>query len=179
MKHLKLLIAFILIAFTLKAQSPLVITGGNINYPVLSIVPATGQAASCLDVNDTAGSDLQYRPDGDLAAQNWIIFHDGSTQLAESNFVILSNGDFTSNGDYSTSTSTITQAGKIDLPNSTLNTDGSANFGSIEIDAIGGLQAVAIYLPYLPVYMDNAAAITGGLTVGQVYRCGDDLKIVH
>jgi len=30
-----------------------------------------------------------------------------------------------------------------------------------------------------PVYADNAAALLGGLTVGQVYRTGDTLKIVH
>lgn len=28
-------------------------------------------------------------------------------------------------------------------------------------------------------YADNAAAVTGGLTVGQVYRSGDSLNIVH
>jgi hypothetical protein len=31
----------------------------------------------------------------------------------------------------------------------------------------------------LPEYADNAAALAGGLTVGQVYRTGDFLKVVH
>jgi hypothetical protein len=31
----------------------------------------------------------------------------------------------------------------------------------------------------LPEYADNAAALEGGLTVGQVYRTGDFLKVVH
>ena len=31
----------------------------------------------------------------------------------------------------------------------------------------------------LPEYTDNAAALEGGLTVGQVYRTGDFLKVVH
>jgi hypothetical protein len=31
----------------------------------------------------------------------------------------------------------------------------------------------------LPEYADNAAAIAGGLSVGQVYRTGDFLKVVH
>lgn len=28
-------------------------------------------------------------------------------------------------------------------------------------------------------FADNAAAITGGLSVGQIYRTGDNLKVVH
>ncbi len=28
-------------------------------------------------------------------------------------------------------------------------------------------------------FADNATAITGGLSIGQIYRTGDDLKIVH
>lgn len=31
----------------------------------------------------------------------------------------------------------------------------------------------------VPVYVDNAAALGGGLTAGQIYRDGDNLKIVH
>lgn len=31
----------------------------------------------------------------------------------------------------------------------------------------------------LPEYVDNAAALAGGLTPGQVYRTGDVLKVVH
>ena len=31
----------------------------------------------------------------------------------------------------------------------------------------------------LPEYADNSAAIAGGLTIGQVYRTGDILKVVH
>lgn len=34
-------------------------------------------------------------------------------------------------------------------------------------------------LPGIVEYADNAAAITGGLVVGQRYRTGDLLKIVH
>jgi len=30
-----------------------------------------------------------------------------------------------------------------------------------------------------PEYADNAAALLGGLTAGQIYRTGDNLKIVH
>lgn len=30
-----------------------------------------------------------------------------------------------------------------------------------------------------PEYVDNAAALAAGLTIGQVYRTGDTLKIVH
>lgn len=31
----------------------------------------------------------------------------------------------------------------------------------------------------VPEYADNAAAVTGGLNVGDIYRTGDVLKIVH
>lgn len=31
----------------------------------------------------------------------------------------------------------------------------------------------------LPEYADNAAALAGGLVIGQVYRTGDLLKVVH
>ncbi len=31
----------------------------------------------------------------------------------------------------------------------------------------------------LPEYADNAAALAGGLIVGQFYRTGDTLKVVH
>jgi hypothetical protein len=37
----------------------------------------------------------------------------------------------------------------------------------------------AIFQPGLVEYTDNADAITGGLVSGQIYRTGDDLKIVH
>jgi hypothetical protein len=40
---------------------------------------------------------------------------------------------------------------------------------------------ILLSIPYTgaPEYADNAAAIAGGLTNGQVYRTGDVLKIVH
>ena len=40
---------------------------------------------------------------------------------------------------------------------------------------------ILLSIPYTgaPEYADNAAAIVGGLTNGQVYRTGDVLKIVH
>lgn len=31
----------------------------------------------------------------------------------------------------------------------------------------------------VPVFADNAAALAGGMTVGQVYRIGDNLAVVH
>ena len=31
----------------------------------------------------------------------------------------------------------------------------------------------------LPVYTDNAAAIAAGLSIGQLYRTGDVVKVVH
>jgi hypothetical protein len=40
-------------------------------------------------------------------------------------------------------------------------------------------NAQAIVVANTPQYADNASAIAGGLTVGQIYRTGDVLKIVH
>lgn len=62
-----------------------------------------------------------------------------------------------------------------------------ANAGSSSVSAIalsptvmqlsntGGKYAFA----NIAEYADNAAALSGGLTVGFIYRTGDDLKIVH
>ena len=36
-----------------------------------------------------------------------------------------------------------------------------------------------IVIGNVPVYADNAAAVTAGLAVGKLYRTGDVLKIVH
>lgn len=40
-------------------------------------------------------------------------------------------------------------------------------------------NASAIVISSVPSYADNAAAILGGLQVGQLYRTDDILKIVH
>ncbi len=40
-------------------------------------------------------------------------------------------------------------------------------------------NAAAIVIADVPVYADNAEAVTAGLAVGQLYRTGDNLKIVH
>lgn len=41
------------------------------------------------------------------------------------------------------------------------------------------LSGPAMVIANVPVYADNAAAVTAGLTNGQIYRTGDVLKIVH
>ena len=40
-------------------------------------------------------------------------------------------------------------------------------------------SATAIVIANVPVYADNAAAVSAGLSVGELYRTGDALKIVH
>lgn len=40
-------------------------------------------------------------------------------------------------------------------------------------------SATAIVIANVPVYADNDAAVTAGLAVGQIYRTGDNLKVVH
>jgi len=51
----------------------------------------------------------------------------------------------------------------------------AAMIKGISVDTSGYLTIVTDP----PVYADNAAAVAGGLTVGQIYRTGDALKIVH
>jgi hypothetical protein len=40
-------------------------------------------------------------------------------------------------------------------------------------------NADSIVISDIPVYADNAAALLAGLAVGQIYRTGDFLKVVH
>jgi hypothetical protein len=40
-------------------------------------------------------------------------------------------------------------------------------------------NAPAIVIANTPEYADNATALAAGLTAGQIYRTGDNLKIVH
>ena len=55
------------------------------------------------------------------------------------------------------------------------------NFTPAELLALfeANFNAPAIVIANTPQYADNAAALTGGLAVGQIYRTGDVLKIVH
>lgn len=55
------------------------------------------------------------------------------------------------------------------------------NFTPAELLALfeANFNASAIVIANTPQYADNAAALTGGLVVGQIYRTGDVLKIVH
>lgn len=77
-------------------------------------------------------------------------------------------------------------------------TDGGFNF--LNLDAINGIYQIgdtaagasgnntylevndatqAVKITNVQEFADNAAAITGGLSTGMIYRTGDDLKIVH
>jgi hypothetical protein len=40
-------------------------------------------------------------------------------------------------------------------------------------------NAAAIVIANVPQHADNAAALLAGLTAGELYRTGDNLKIVH
>lgn len=55
------------------------------------------------------------------------------------------------------------------------------NFTPAELLALfeANFNAPAIVIANVPSYADNAAAVTGGLAVGQLYRTGDLLKVVH
>ena len=59
--------------------------------------------------------------------------------------------------------------------------NGTYNFTPAELLALyeANLNAPAIVIASTPVYADNAEALLGGLVVGQIYRTGDYLKIVH
>jgi hypothetical protein len=61
-------------------------------------------------------------------------------------------------------------------------TSGAKNLYYAQTTGTGALDwRIVLSVPYTgaPEYADNAAAITGGLLAGQVYRTGDVLKIVH
>ena len=55
------------------------------------------------------------------------------------------------------------------------------NFTPAELLALfeANFNAPAIVIANTPQYADNATALAGGLAVGQIYRTGDVLKIVH
>jgi len=55
------------------------------------------------------------------------------------------------------------------------------NFTGAELLALfqANFNAPAIVIANVPQYADNAAALLGGLTAGQIYRTGDNLKIVY
>lgn len=59
--------------------------------------------------------------------------------------------------------------------------DSTFNFTIAELLALisENLTATSFTLSNVMEYADNAAAVTAGLNVGQVYRTGDLLKIVH
>ena len=59
--------------------------------------------------------------------------------------------------------------------------NGTYNFTPAELLALfeANFNAPAIVIANTPQYADNASAIAGGLAVGQIYRTGDVLKIVH
>ena len=59
--------------------------------------------------------------------------------------------------------------------------NGTYNFTPAELLALfeANFNAPAIVIANTPQYADNAAALTGGLVAGQIYRTGDVLKIVH
>ena len=55
------------------------------------------------------------------------------------------------------------------------------NFTPAELLALfeANFNAPVIVIANTPQYADNATALAGGLAVGQIYRTGDVLKIVH
>ena len=59
--------------------------------------------------------------------------------------------------------------------------NGTYNFTPAELLQLfqENFNAQAIVLANVPVYTDNAAALAAGLTSGQLYRTGDNLKVVH
>lgn len=55
------------------------------------------------------------------------------------------------------------------------------NFTAAELLELfqANFNSPAIVIADVPAYADNAEAIADGLTVGQLYRTGDYLKVVH
>ena len=63
------------------------------------------------------------------------------------------------------------------------NTPANATYNFTPADLLAlfeaNFNAAAIVIADVPVYADNEAALLAGLTEGQIYRTGDNLKIVH
>jgi len=57
--------------------------------------------------------------------------------------------------------------------------DNATSTKNYAISDLGAYFNELILQPGLVEYTDNADAIAGGLVSGQIYRTGDDLKIVH
>lgn len=59
--------------------------------------------------------------------------------------------------------------------------NGTYNFTPAELLELfeANFNAPDIVIDNTPSYADNATALAGGLTAGQIYRTGDILKIVH
>lgn len=59
--------------------------------------------------------------------------------------------------------------------------NGTYNFTAAELLELfqANFNAPAIVIADVPAYADNAEALADGLVVGQLYRTGDYLKIVH
>jgi hypothetical protein len=59
--------------------------------------------------------------------------------------------------------------------------DATYNFTLADLLALfeANFNAPAIVIASVPVYATNAAALAGGLVIGQLYRNGDVLNIVH
>lgn len=72
----------------------------------------------------------------------------------------------------------------IDAADRLVGTDGTVgeDLNKTKNFTLGDIKAYAsgsIVLTNVPVYADNAAAVSAGLAIGRVYRTGDALKIVH
>lgn len=61
------------------------------------------------------------------------------------------------------------------IPNATYNFTPALLLALFEAN----FNAAAIVIASTPEYADNATAVIGGLQIGQLYRTGDYLKIVH
>lgn len=89
-------------------------------------------------------------------------------------------GDTGHNFSLSCGTGAINTSRGFSLTNAVLDIALQSQSGNINITASGGINLSGlINVGVIPQFADNAAAILGGLVVGNLYRTVDTLKVVH
>lgn len=156
---------------------------GAFEYDGASLYFTTGSTRNTFVFNSTPGATI-YTGDGAIGSTRTIDVAGFGVTWNDTGLFRIVNGNATIGGTYDFN------AG-CDL--SSFNATNSANFST---DPVSGITLEYVTLPStitssvtvdnlgvkltgIQEFADNAAAVTGGLTNGYVYRTGDNLKIVH
>jgi hypothetical protein len=156
---------------------------GNINYAEKSIM-----IGSDMDNLDASRTKVILIGNNIRSAQNAIVIGNDCLNHAGNNCIQIGNDHVSTTGDYAVNIGYGNDIsgyvgkqiiiGRENIADGT--TPGSAIIGhDLTAVAPDTLHTMALNLNTALEYADNAAAVTAGLPVGQIYRTGDLLKIVH